>query len=190
MKRTLCTLIGLIALTASAQSWTFVGNESFTPPYCSSAQLANFGPTLTLVVDPYDDPNSTNYIHPYQFDGTNWNLFLDSIHHPIFTTYDLMQDIEMNSTNEHFIMCFGGPNKTYLYQSDMINQEWDLVDSFMVNCDDLEMGLAGNVWVSGYGGIFEHQWGLGTHTSYTSPATYGGTRMTMNDLGEPIFMHA
>lgn len=189
MKKLFFAFFLLLNFNSFSQAWNFVGTESFTPEGCSSLKIAKYDwGGIVCVADPWD--GSTRYVHPYIFDGTDWDTLYDVIHHNAFITYDLWPDIEMNSTNEYFIYTFGGPNKSYLYQSFIGTQSWDLVDSVDVDHVDLETGQGGDVWMSGYGNIYDHHLGTGSHTTYAFPSLMSFNPITVNNLDEPLSFHA
>ena len=191
MKKTLLLLTLLPSLFSFGQ-WTFVGQESFTPEGCSSMKIARFGwQGLIVCTDPYDGVSS-RYVHPYVYNqGTmEWDTLYDVINHPVFSTFDLWPDIEPNTTNEYFIYTFGGPNKSYLYQSNLSMQTWDLVDSVLVDHVDLEIGQGGNMWMTGYGGIYEHIFGTGSNTPFVYPGLMSWNPIAVNNSNEPISLHA
>ena len=191
MKKALLLLTLLPSLFSFGQ-WSFVGTESFTPEGCSSMKIAKFSwGGLVVCTDPYDGVSS-RYVHPYRYNiGTmEWDTLYGVINHPVFSTYDLWPDIEPNTTNEWFIYTFAGPNKSYLYQSNIGTQSWDLVDSVDVDHWDLETGLGGDVWMSGYQNIYDHHFGTGTHTTYTFPTLMSWNPIAINNSDEPISFHS
>jgi hypothetical protein len=188
MKYLAFSFILFFGLGSNAQSWEFVGDESFSGPNCNTVKIANSGPQLALVTDHFSQQGAV--VLPYLFDGTDWNIYFDTIWNTSFSTNYLTPDIDMNSTNEHFILTYGGPNKSYLYQTDLANQLWELVDSIGVNHDDLETGEAGNMLMSGYAGIYEHEYGTGAHNTFSYPSLYSYSKLTVDDNFTPISMHA
>lgn len=182
----------IISTGLLAQSWNFVGPQSFTPAGCHTVKIAQSGVQgINIVTDPFSTTASSRYLHPYHFDGTVWQTIGDSIVHTAFITYDLNPDIEENSTNQFFILSNAGPNKSYLFEQNLGMGSWDLVDSIGFDHTDLEpLNAGGDLFMSAYSGVFQHNYGTGSNTAMTYPGLMSFPRMTTDNSNVPYVYHA
>ena len=182
----------LISTGLLAQSWNFVGPQSFTPAGCYTVKIAQSGVQgINIITDPFSPAISARYLHPYHFDGTNWQTIGDSIIHPGITAYELYPDIEENSTNQFFILSAAGPNKSYLFEQNLGAGSWDLVDSIGFDHTDLEpLNAGGDMFMSAYAGIYQHHYGTGTNTALTFPGLMSSPKITTDNSNVPFAYHA